>query len=218
MAGLDPSTIYGNKPRRQDSYQQAMGTLDQDDKQKPRRQDSYLQAVSSDYGGVSPNRSPTSPRHSQKIRQDSYQQAVEGRMSQNVNKKKPGRQSSYQQAVGNLSPELIEDLPDLKDPEMAKAAVKIQSVFKGFKVRQKQAATADDLPDLKDPEMAKAAVKIQSVFKGFKVRQKKAAPADDLPNLNDKEVQAATVKIQSAFKGNSFIRVRFRFLTSTSEL
>merc|ERR1712051_782932 len=206
MAGLDPSTIYGNKPRRQDSYQQAMGTLDQDDKQKPRRQDSYLQAVSSDYGGVSPNRSPTSPRHS-KIRQDSYQQAVEGRMSQNVNKKKPGRQSSYQQAVGNLSPELIEDLPDLKDPEMAKAAVKIQSVFKGFKVRQKQATAADDLPDLKDPEMAKAALKIQSVFKGFKVRQKKAAPADDLPNLNDKEVQAATVKIQSAFKGNSFIRV-----------
>merc|ERR1712051_24468 len=206
MGTLDPSTIPGNKPRRQDSYQQAMGTLDQDDKQKPRRQDSYLQAVSSDYGGVSPNRSPTSPRHS-KIRQDSYQQAVEGRMSQNVNKKKPGRQSSYQQAVGNLSPELIEDLPDLKDPEMAKAAVKIQSVFKGFKVRQKQATAADDLPDLKDPEMAKAALKIQSVFKGFKVRQKKAAPADDLPNLNDKEVQAATVKIQSAFKGNSFIRV-----------
>ena len=201
MAGLDPSTIYGNKPRRQDSYQQAMGTLGQDDKQKPRRQDSYLQAVSSDYQGLSPNRSPTSPRH-----------------SQNVNKKKPGRQASYQQAVGNLSPELVEDLPDLKDPEMAKAAVKIQSVFKGFKVRQKQAAPADDLPDLKDPEMAKAAVKIQSVFKGFKNRQKKAAPADDLPNLNDKEVQAATVKIQSAFKGNLFIRVRFRFLTSTSGL
>ena len=214
MAGLDPSTIYGNKPRRQDSYQQAMGTLDQDDKQKPRRQDSYLQAVSSDYGGVSPNRSPTSPRHS-KIRQDSYQQAVEGRMSQNVNKKKPGRQSSYQQAVGNLSPELIEDLPDLKDPEMAKAAVKIQSVFKGFKVRQKQATAADDLPDLKDPEMAKAAVKIQSVFKGFKVRQKKAAPADDLPNLNDKEVQAATVKIQSAFKGN-YLSESILDLNSTS--
>ena len=131
MGTLDPSTIPGSKPRRQDSYQQAMGTLGQDDKQKPRRQDSYLQAVSSDYQGLSPNRSPTSPRH-----------------SQNVNKKKPGRQASYQQAVGNLSPELVEDLPDLKDPEMAKAAVKIQSVFKGFKVRQKQAA-ADDLPDLK---------------------------------------------------------------------
>merc|ERR1712008_446958 len=126
MAGLDPSTIYGNKPRRQDSYQQAMGTLGQDDKQKPRRQDSYLQAVCSDYQGLSPNRSPTSPRH-----------------SQNVNKKKPGRQASYQQAVGNLSPELMEDLPNLNDKEVQAATVKIQSAFKGFKVRQKQAAAED---------------------------------------------------------------------------
>merc|ERR1711997_890520 len=116
----------------------------------------------------SPNRSPTSPRH-----------------SQNVNKKKPGRQASYQQAVGNLSPELMEDLPDLKDPEMAKAAVKIQSVFKGFKVRQKQAA-ADDLPSLNDKEVQAATVKIQSAFKGFNVRKeiKKEKDAAELIQRN----------------------------------
>ena len=48
---------------------------------------------------------------------------------------------------------------------MAKAAVKIQSVFKGFKVRQKKAA-ADDLPNLNDKEVQAATVKIQSAFKG----------------------------------------------------
>ena len=49
---------------------------------------------------------------------------------------------------------------------MAKAAVKIQSVFKGFKVRQKKAAPADDLPNLNDKEVQAATVKIQSAFKG----------------------------------------------------
>ena len=51
---------------------------------------------------------------------------------------KPRRQESYQQAVVNQ--DLQEDLPDLNDPEMAKAADVIQSVFKGF-TQELQAAT-----------------------------------------------------------------------------
>ena len=109
--------------------------------QKPRRQDSYLQAVSSEYQALSPTHQPYQHAGGQKNR----------------------RQASYQQAVGTLSPQ--EDLPDLKDPEMAKAAVKIQSVFKGFKVRQKQAENAD-LPNLNDKDVQAATVKIQSAFKG----------------------------------------------------
>merc|ERR1711956_63197 len=70
-----------------------------------------------------------------------------------------------------------EDLPDLKDPEMAKAAVKIQSVFKGFKVRQKKAA-ADDLPNLNDKEVQAATVKIQSAFKVFNLRKEKKKEKD----------------------------------------
>ncbi|KAL3886899.1 hypothetical protein ACJMK2_026859 [Sinanodonta woodiana] len=81
---------------------------------------------------------------------------------------------------------------DLNDPEVEKAATKIQAGFKGYKVRkemkdskltpdaagkQEQGPTEgeggeDHIDiDLTDPEVEKAAVKIQAGFKGFKTRQ-----------------------------------------------
>ncbi|XP_033758760.1 titin-like isoform X3 [Pecten maximus] len=142
---------------------------------------------------------------------------------------------------------------DLNDPEVAKAALKIQSTFKGLKSRKFGYKTSDSSPpitnvkptspsppvtapieddidiDLDDPEVAKAAVKIQSTFKGLKSRKLKtkqstqppsyniqpsppppapAAPPPQAPmedevdiDLNDPEVEKAALKIQSTFKG-----------------
>merc|ERR1712079_642251 len=86
-----------------------------------------------------------------------------------------------------------DELPDLNDKEIADAAIKIQAVYKGFKIRQKiekKKQLDDDLPDLNDKDIADAAVKIQAVYKGFKIRQtiKKKQLDDDLPDLNDGEV------------------------------
>ena len=59
-----------------------------------------------------------------------------------------------------------EDLPDLKDPEVAKSAVKIQSVFRGFQTRKKM---EEEMPDLKCAKVARAAIRIQKVYRGFQV-------------------------------------------------
>ena len=62
-----------------------------------------------------------------------------------------------------------EDLPDLNCQEVAKAAVQIQKVYRGFQTRkqikQSNEAMADDLPDLKSKDVADAAVKIQAVYR-----------------------------------------------------
>ncbi|XP_033758763.1 microtubule-associated protein futsch-like isoform X6 [Pecten maximus] len=129
---------------------------------------------------------------------------------------------------------------DLNDPEVAKAALKIQSTFKGLKSRKFGYKTSDSSPpitnvkptspsppvtapieddidiDLDDPEVAKAAVKIQSTFKGLKSRKLKTKQTsveqplnhrDTKPpevvdiDLTDPEVEKAAVKIQASFKG-----------------
>ena len=101
-----------------------------------------------------------------------------------------------------------DELPDLNDKEIADAAIKIQAVYKGFKIRQKiekKKQLDDDLPDLNDKDIADAAVKIQAVYKGFKIRKrmdiKKSKKNDDLPDLNDSDLADAAVKIQSVYKG-----------------
>ncbi|CAH1796276.1 unnamed protein product [Owenia fusiformis] len=148
-------------------------------------------------------------------------------------------------------PKIVEDEEevdiDLEDPEVEKAALKIQGQFKGFKARkQVKAMKEEEKPienetpkdevkpkdeeeevdiDLEDPEVEKAALKIQGTFKGFKARQEIKAKIEEqskddkvtnddnttLPqdqdeeeidiDLNDPEVEKAALKIQGQFKG-----------------
>merc|ERR1739842_242151 len=72
---------------------------------------------------------------------------------------------------------------DLTDPEVDKAATKIQAGFRGQKVRkemkdkkeEEEAASKREEEeidiDLTDPEVEKAATKIQAGFRGQKVRK-----------------------------------------------
>merc|ERR1739842_254482 len=71
---------------------------------------------------------------------------------------------------------------DLTDPEVDKAATKIQAGFRGQKVRkemkdkkeEEEAASKREEEidiDLTDPEVDKAATKIQAGFRGQKVRK-----------------------------------------------
>ena len=86
-----------------------------------------------------------------------------------------------------------DDLPDLKAPEVALAAVRIQKVYRGFQARQK-------VKVLKDPEMAKAAVKIQSVYRGFQARQKpkeEKTEDDEMPDLKCPQVN---IRIFQSFR------------------
>ena len=71
-----------------------------------------------------------------------------------------------------------DDLPDIKCPQVADAAVKIQKVYRGFQTRKKidpllrgKAAEAEDLPDLEDQGVADAALRIQKVYRGFQTRK-----------------------------------------------
>ena len=62
-----------------------------------------------------------------------------------------------------------DEMPDLKDKGVQDAAVKIQSAFRGHKVRRttahKKSASNDALPNLKDKKVQATATKIQSAFR-----------------------------------------------------
>lgn len=118
---------------------------------------------------------------------------------------------------------------DLNDPEVQKAASKIQAGFRGHQVRKdckdKQPATTgntdeDDIADidLTDPELADAALKIQAGFRGHLTRKQKEkkesqdelnkkmanmTTAEELDlDMNDPELDKAAVKIQATFRGH----------------
>ncbi|CAL4118278.1 unnamed protein product, partial [Meganyctiphanes norvegica] len=118
---------------------------------------------------------------------------------------------------------------DLNDPEVAKAASKIQAGFRGHQVRKenkdKQPISQaqqdeDDIADidLTDPDLADAALKIQAGFRGHLVRKKeeKTVKTDELNkkmadlnteeeldiDLTDPELDKAATKIQATFRGH----------------
>merc|ERR1712154_240027 len=89
--------------------------------------------------------------------------------------------------------QMIQDLPNLKDPEVKAATVKIQSSFRGFQTRKK-------MRQYQSFDVAMAVIRIQSAFRAYRAR-KKVQMLKEMPDLKDPEVKAATVKIQASFKG-----------------
>ncbi|XP_022325724.2 uncharacterized protein LOC111125839 isoform X4 [Crassostrea virginica] len=120
---------------------------------------------------------------------------------------------------------------DLNDPEVEKAALKIQAGFKGFKARKETQDEKKDTTQTKpqeesakkdaDKETEEAALKIQAGFRGYKTRkevkdqmakeekkgeetkvEKKKEEEEEVDiDLNDPEVEQAALKIQAGFKG-----------------
>ncbi|XP_061193150.1 DNA ligase 1-like isoform X5 [Saccostrea echinata] len=118
---------------------------------------------------------------------------------------------------------------DLTDPEVEKAAIKIQAGFSRFKKAKKkpmqdqkepesksEEETTSKEPDLSAKETEEAALKIQAGFRGYKTRkevkeqmskeegkeeEKKGEEEKVDIDLNDPEVEQAAMKIQAGFKG-----------------
>ncbi|XP_001638100.2 cilia- and flagella-associated protein 91 [Nematostella vectensis] len=111
---------------------------------------------------------------------------------------------------------------DIDDPEVQKAATKIQASFRGHKTREQIKQDKQQ----KDEEEA-AALKIQSSFRGHKAREEvkelmksksRESTREEVPmneqetantnaeevdiDLNDPDVQGAALKIQASFRGH----------------
>jgi len=96
-----------------------------------------------------------------------------------------------------------DNVPNIEDSDVEKAALKIQSAFKGFKVRQEiqklpTPAVPEDLPDLSCHDVLNSTIKIQSVYRGFMARKK----TDELKQSkhNFAQVVNASITIQKAYR------------------
>ncbi|XP_063441379.1 uncharacterized protein LOC134721963 isoform X5 [Mytilus trossulus] len=94
---------------------------------------------------------------------------------------------------------------DLNDPEVEKAATKIQAGFRGHKTRKEMSSKTDvqtnqetepkkeeeevDI-DLNDPEVEKAAIKIQAGFKGFQTRKEMQSKKSDTEVKTEQKTEA----------------------------
>merc|ERR1712013_871620 len=81
-----------------------------------------------------------------------------------------------------------EDLPDLKAADVAKAAIQIQSAYRGFKTRKQMKESGEELPDLKAADVVAATIKIQSAYRGFKTRKQMKESGEELPDLKAADV------------------------------
>jgi len=82
-----------------------------------------------------------------------------------------------------------EELPNIEDPEVQGATLKIQAAYKKKKDRQNEKKTQEEVPK-KEVEEEPKIIKEET-----KVEEK-----EELPNIEDPEVQGATLKIQAAYK------------------
>ena len=94
----------------------------------------------------------------------------------------------------------MRELPDLRDPEMKTAAVKIQSVYRGFQTR-KVAKVVGSSKTHSWLEVVAAAVTIQRCYKRYKARKRQIKKSDSLPDLKDPNMKHAAVKIQAVYRG-----------------
>merc|ERR1712218_739867 len=65
----------------------------------------------------------------------------------------------------------VDELPDLNAEDVAAAAIKIQSAYKGFKTRKMVEKHKEIMPDLNCAQVQDATVKIQSAYRGFQTRK-----------------------------------------------
>lgn len=93
-----------------------------------------------------------------------------------------------------------EDDIDLNDPEVEKAAVKIQAGFKGFKTRQEIKAKQQSEGEGTETKEAEAGESKTEEAPAEGEEAKTEGEAVDI-DLNDPEVLQAATKIQAGFKG-----------------
>ena len=155
---------------------------------------------------------------------------------------KPKEQEKPKEIKPIKKEEQEEELPNLEDPEVQNASLKIQKAYLKKKDRQNKKAQQEEkpkgpekpkepeeikhpkkeqeeeeLPNLEDPDVQNASLKIQKAYLKKKDRQNKKAQQEkpkeseeikqskkeqeeeELPNLEDPEVQNASLKIQKAY-------------------